>query len=388
MSGVHSRVRRPLVIGHYGGCNTGDEAMLAGLLSAVTPELRQRAAVVVKDESFEPPFLDHEVKVVPAGLVPVLRALLNTDALVLGGGTHFHDDYTTLRYLRHFRYMLRYVGLSMLAKMLGRQVSWLGMGFGPFYRRPTQWLTRLGLKFCDHVSVRDAKSREEVAAWVPPEKIAVTFDLAALLIGNSHGCFLPSRPEGFRCSTLGVSLTSVRNSLTSGPWVDAAVRRRLASALNRTLAENRNLRLKVLVLRGGHREDDQAVSKKLFDFISRAHSGRVDFVPYHPDPEVTLEEIAACDAMVAARYHAGVLGYLTGCRLLFLAYHRKVCDLAKEIGLPDDACVRVSEALEEELLVNRLRRLVHGDQAFRASLPVPDATQRALGNLRAFEELS
>ena len=123
--GSNHAVRHPLVIGHYGGCNTGDEAMLTALLRAVGPELRRRATIVMKNGHGENLRPYYGADTVPPGLLPVLRALRRSDALVLGGGTHFHDDYTTWRYLRHFRYMLRIASLSMLAKLLGQRVYWL-----------------------------------------------------------------------------------------------------------------------------------------------------------------------------------------------------------------------------------------------------------------------
>ncbi len=376
-----------MIVGHYGGCNTGDEAMLAGLLGAVAPELRRRTTVVVKDELIERSYLKMGVKLVPAGFGPVIRALLNSDALVIGGGTHFHDDYTLTRYLRHFRYMLRFVSLAMLAKLMGRKVAWLGMGFGPFYRTPTRWITRLGLKFCDRVSVRDAKSLDEIAPWLPPGKLDLTFDLAALLLRSSCGALPPPSKEEFRCRVLGVSATSVLHCKSGGREVDSVVWRSLADALIRTLDENPGLRVKIIIFRGGDREDDQAVSQNLYTAISSARPGRVELIPFQPEPAAMLQKISECDAFVATRYHSGVLAYLASCRMLFLAYHRKVQDLAQEIGLPEEACLSVAEAVDEERLAGALRDMVHGNKAYRAPLPLGDATARAALSVQSLEEL-
>ncbi len=385
MSGVLRKVQRPLIIGHYGGCNTGDEAMLAGILEAIGSSARQQATVVVKEGSLEENYRNLGVSPARASLSSVLSALLRADGLVLGGGTHFHDDYTTLRYLRHFRYMSRFVVLSILAKLLGRKVTWLGMGFGPFYRRPTRWLTRLGLAFCDRVTVRDAISHQEVADWVPSQKLALAFDLAALLACNSHGTGIRIRKQSLGWTTLGVSVTSLRNSMSGGPEADSALWNRLAAALIGTLSTNPSVRVRILVIRGGEREADWELSRKLHSAISSVHPGRSEIVPYHPDPTTTLRRIAECDAFIATRYHAGVLAYLAGCPLLLIAYHRKVRDLAKEIGLSSEACLDVAEEIDGNLLVDRVSRMMEGDNAFRARLPVSQAAQRAWLNIRALE---
>ena len=384
MSRVLGNVQGPLIIGHYGGSNTGDEAMLAGILEAMGAGVRQHARVVVKDGALEKTCPNFGVPSVPATLNSVFNALLRSDGLVLGGGTHFHDDYTTFRYLRHFRYMSRIVVLSILAKLLRRKVAWLGMGFGPFYRRPTRWLTRLGLAFCDCVTVRDARSHQEVAAWVPSSKLLHAFDLSALLVGSSNGGVRTGK-ESQECKTLGISATSVQNSMTGGPEADAVFWSRLTRALIGTLNSNLALRIRVMVIRGGDREDDWHLSRKLHTAISRVHPGRSELVPYNPDPTATLRSVAECDAFIATRYHAGVLAYLSECPLLLIAYHRKVRDLAREVGLSDEACIGIAKDAGENLLMERIGRMLEGDDAFRARLPVSVAAQQAWLSIRALQ---
>ena len=382
------RVRRPLIIGHYGGCNTGDEAMLTALLRAVGPDVRRHAAVVLKDGQGENLRSVYGADSVPAGFRPVLRALIRSDGLVLGGGTHFHDDYTTRRYLRHLRYMFRIAGLSMLAKLLGRQVIWLGMGFGPFYRWPTRWVTRLGLRFCDRVTVRDAVSQREIFGWIAPNKVMLAFDLAALLADGPMPGVVPARTSGRACPTLGVSVTSIRHSMTSGPRVEAVFWRRLAVALNRNLDDRPNMRIRIVVLRGGNREADWMLSKELHEAITSAHPGRSELVPYTAETRETLSTIAACDSFVATRYHAGVLAYLAGCSLLFFAYHRKVCDLAREIGLSESACLTPCENISEVVLREKINHLMDAKDSYRARLPVAEAARRSWLNIQTLGETS
>lgn len=387
MTRAKGRTHHSLIIGHYGGCNTGDEAMLSGLLVALDSNLRQRAAVVVKDKPAPMQYLNSDVTLLRASIASVIRGLLKSDNLILGGGTHFHDDYITIRYLRHFRYMLRLASLSKLAKLLGRKVIWLGMGFGPFYRSPTRWVTRLGLRSCDFVTVRDSASLREIEGWISPERVGVTFDLGVLLAKSLHCSARRTRGNENRCKTLGISVTPVRKCLTCGPRVDAFFWKRLAKALNQIMDQSPELRVKVVVLRGGHREDDQAISLMVHRLVEADHPGRCDIVPYNPEPIVTLRSIAECDAFIATRFHAGVLAYAAGCRLLFLEYHRKVRDLAREIGLADDACVSLSKETDEQDLTRKLKALIEGHNLFRATLPLRAAIDRALLNIVAVDNV-
>jgi polysaccharide pyruvyl transferase WcaK-like protein len=247
-------------------------------------------------------------------------------------------------------------------------------------------VTKLGLKFCDRVTVRDEKSLKEIADWVPPEKLDLAFDLSALMVGNSNGCLKKPPVDRYQCRTLGVSVTSVRQSLTGGLQIDSFLRQRLTSALKQVLDKHPELRVRVMVIRGGSREDDMAVSMELHQNILRSHPNRSEIIPYHPDPTETIRKIVECDAVVATRYHACVLAYLAGCRLFFIAYHRKVHDLAGEIGLSDEACIDMAGSVTEETMANQLERMISGEDVFRARLPVTDAERRAWLSIRALQE--
>jgi polysaccharide pyruvyl transferase WcaK-like protein len=164
--------------------------------------------------------------------------------------------------------------------------------------------------------------------------------------------------------------------------VDAVIWRRLAAVLNHALDNKPNMRIKIVVLRGGNREDDWTLSAEMHDAIEAVHRGRSELVPYTTDLQDTLSSIASCDAFIATRYHAGVLAYLAGCNLLFLAYHRKVYDLAREIGLSDSACVTPTEDLAENDLMKKISHLIEGRDLYRARLPVSEAARRAWINIQ------
>lgn len=371
--------RRWLIIGHYGGKNTGDEAMLKGLLWG-GKHIFSKVVVVTKDGhiSIKPP-PGVEVSVIRPAIRPLLRELYRAYGVTLGGGTHFQDDYRGLRYVRHLRYMLRFVGVSFVAKLMGKKVYWLGMGFGPFHRRLTRWVTKLGVWCCDGITVRDKASEKELLV-VAGRRVnyLLAFDLAALLVEIAH-LDLVKREDNL----IAMSITSIRKALTGGVDVETRYLACLQSAIVRLLKERR-LRLRIVVFRGGDRESDEKLSYDLYQNLL-SEGVAVELCPYEGDPLNTLEKVAECKYFVATRYHSAVFGYLAGCRLLLLAYHRKVADLADEIGLHRDAVIQIRAAVSEDALYLSLRSLTTDSKIHGPSLPVNKAVELAKLNVKVVE---
>ena len=365
-----------LVFGHYGGCNTGDDAMLAGMVRELTLRGASLIYVVTKDGT-APSFVKN-VKALGRSPISILQAIRNVDAVVLGGGTHFHDDYTPRRYWRHFRYMTFIVGLSWAARLLGKRIYWLGMGFGPFHRLSAKLIARFGLKSCHGVTVRDRQSYHEVQSWVQTDRLCQAFDLAALLDNISNEPIDSIRDDAH---VLGISVTSVQATASGGKLTDAAYWSRFVSALGKIYSQRLSLQVRVFVFRGGNREDDKAISRQVVNSLRAIDPDRVELVSYFDDPFKTLQAAQACSFFIASRFHAGVLAYLAGCRLLLLAYHRKVRDLASEIDLSPNACLPISPDVSEAEIRQAIEWLLGGDPGFYARLPVKQARERAMRSI-------
>lgn len=377
-----------LLIGHYGGQNTGDEAMLAGLLANNGRNRTERFKIVYKGQlpnsinRFGAKYIQPEFRL-------VLTELIKCDGIIIGGGTHFQDDLTTQRYLRHLRYMFRFVGISFLAKLLNKKVLWLSMGFGPFYRMPSRLITKMGLKSCDFVTVRDSTSKMEVADWISPRKIDLAFDLAALLRTDFNPNSIYDYRENQLDPTLGVSVTSVKLSKTGGDVVGKIFWDRFQRSLKSLLQQIDNLKIRIFIFRGGNRESDNDISYQLFHSLAHFNSNRVEIIPYNPDPFQVLLRMFECQFFIATRFHSGILSYLSDSNLLFLAYHRKLIDLAKEIGLPAEATIQIDDNITESQIRERVYKLVTSPNMYRPSLPISEAVNRAMKNIdtiKYFEE--
>lgn len=366
-------------MGHFGGHNSGDEAMLFGLIASSPPELRRRFLIVTKTGVLSSVFAEYGAQAIPAHFRPLWQAVNQCEGIILGGGTHFHDDYLRLRYVRHVRYLLRFLLIFSWAKVRGKKVLWLGMGFGPIWRPLTKWLLGWGVHVCDHITVRDSVSAAEIKTYLSQQKFTHAFDLAALAQPETPvhlQADLQRAPQRDKC-ILGISVVEAESSQTGQASLLNDFWSKFKTALDNVYRQNPRLQIRVFVIRGGEREDDLKASQTLVDFVSQSDSGRVRLVPYHEDPTITLARIAECDYFVGTRFHAGVLSYLGGCRLLLLAYHRKLQDLAQEIELAQDACIDISQPTTVAALETALQGLIGQSSHNVPNLPVATAIERA-----------
>jgi polysaccharide pyruvyl transferase WcaK-like protein len=170
--------------------------------------------------------------------------------------------------------------------------------------------------------------------------------------------------------------------------VDALFWQRFRQSLATLFTHQPNVHVRFFVIRGGHRDDDTALTEQLSHRLATIDATRVEVMPYDTDPRSTLQKIAECDAFVATRLHSGILAYLSGCRLLFIPYHRKVLDLAKEIGLSEQACIPLCDTTNEAFLLTKVTDLLTGTDIYYPTLPVSEALARARLNLEVLERYS
>lgn len=365
--------RALLFIGHFGGSNTGDEAMLAGMLAALGDADRNRVIVLCKQGMEQVVATTHGVTAIAASIGNTLSALRRASDLVLVGGTHFHDDYSAQRYRRHAWYMMRIALVSVAARVLGVRVLWLGVGIGPIHRQLTRFLTRTGLAACDAVTLRDEESVDVVSALAPTRNWKRGFDLAGLL-GDEN----PPRPRASTDPILGISVTSVASTAWGTEELDRELWARFSTALETVFRRHTTLCVRLFEIRGGNREADSELTSTLAAILRRVDPARVHSHAYRDDPRATLADISACTHFAATRFHAGVLAYLARCEILLLSYHEKVTALANTVGLPAEAVIALDRLPTSGEFENRLERLLSDDKLFRAALPLSEARRMAL----------
>lgn len=145
--------KRIVISGYYGFGNTGDEAVLAGMLAGFRESgLDVQATVLSADPARTA--RDHQgVRAVHRWRPwSIIRAILSADVFISGGGSLI-QDVTSAMSPRYYLVLLR------LAQILRRKTMVYAQGVGPLERESTRRAVRKAFSLAGAVSVRDPDSK-------------------------------------------------------------------------------------------------------------------------------------------------------------------------------------------------------------------------------------
>lgn len=307
-------MKRVVISGYYGFNNAGDEAIIHSLVTNLSELGRRRGeelsfTVFSVDPGKTARCLD--VDAVPrTAPLQVLRSLLRCDVFISGGGGLLQD--VTGRGLS----IVYYLGLVVLARLLGRPVVFYAQGFGPVRSFFNRLLVRLVANRAAIITVRDQGSLDDlVALGVNRPALALTVDPVFMLEPAEEGTLtLPGLPEGK--PVLGIAVRPWPGQERFLPEIAAAVNC-LAAELNAAA-----------VLVPMHYEEDLPICRELALLLRH--------------PAVLLEQTLSppemarlfhrFDLVVAMRLHALIFAAQAGVPMLGVGYDRKVEAFLERIG--------------------------------------------------------
>lgn len=163
---------RYLVSGYYGEGNAGDEAILAGIIKAISEQDPGASFLVL---SFCPSDTErrHKVEAISTSLrrpARLLAAMHSADVLLSGGGSILHEADFDL-YGRHFLFRagkLRpipyFLSIVMMARAVGLPVMWYAQGLGPLHTASAR------------LAVKMAGSASQILTWRDREAAALAYE--------------------------------------------------------------------------------------------------------------------------------------------------------------------------------------------------------------------
>ena len=323
-------MKRYFILGHFGGFNTGDEAMLGGFLS----QIPETSAVSIKYKNGVEVDWGKNVTLFHGNYPDFIKSIGAGDTLVLCGGTHFHDDYNPVRLLRHWLYLARVNYLFGQAKRKGAQTICIGNGFGPIKQRITQQLTKQFCKLCDVITVRDKSSQR--ALLVLNRTVDLTHpDLAMLLYRRDR--------RVVKRNIVGVSLTSLMAQREKGISDEELVKAMTDELTAFSVAMQHKVLIRLFVIRSGERESDAPIMNELYSRLV-ANGVQSEVYEFANDLNALIGQMLPCRVFLASRFHSAVLGAVTRNRLLVLSYHTKLVSFAEEVQLNNRFVVDLQQA--------------------------------------------
>ena len=323
-----------LLAGAPTGCwtNLGDEAILTAMaadLRAAVPDVELTVVSSSPDGFFDA----HGCAAVRfEDLEGIVAAVAGADLVVLGGGSIFFDywgcDPSEVLTPRHQGLSL-WTGLALLAAAHEVPAMTWGVGLGPLRTPEGELLAAAALELCTR-TVRDPAS-VEVAARLPGDvaDVLVTGDP---VVGLDLPDLGPADPDvgGGAGPVLGVALRQWDVDVDADRWpvevaaaLDAHLERTGGTA--RFVPCHRAVRWPLT--------DDAAAAEAVRSHM--AHPERTTVVDVDRPWAERAALLAACDEVLAMRYHAALVAMVAGVPTVGVPYDPKVTGLLEDWGVAD-----------------------------------------------------
>jgi polysaccharide pyruvyl transferase CsaB len=330
--------KRVVISGYYGFRNSGDEAVLHAILTALREEGEREGLeitpVVLSANPQETARLygveaAHRMR--PGELIRTIRS---SDALISGGGSLL-QDVTSPKTIPY------YLAVIKLAQWFGKPTYVYAQGIGPVIRRGLFGpMIRSTLSRCRYISVRDEESKQLlVTLGMRPEAVSVVPD-PVMGLGLRLGITASQDAEAEDKPLVGVSVRFWREDRKD---LDA-VADGLARLLDRTDA--------VVELLPFHLPSDAEASRYVADRLAESGVGanRVRIHEGTEHPSEMLREVARCDALIGMRLHSLIYAATAFVPPVGVTYDPKIDQFLRRLG---EAPAGSTESLSPDILADR-----------------------------------
>ncbi len=334
-----------VISGYFGFGNTGDEALLQGMISSLR-ERHQNLGITVLSADPQQTEKLHDAEAVDRFSPKALfSALKGADLFLSGGGTLLQDE-TSLRSL------LYYASVIELARLAGARVMLYANGLGPLNTAAGRKAARRCLSIADAVTLRDQqslKTAEELFAGNLPSGnfIRVTADPAFCLKAASE----TRVDELFERDSIAADERFAIISLRSWPGAVGRVVR-AAAAADRLLCTEGLLPLYLPMQPQFDEEVCQKASR-----LAQTDSLVLKTPMY---PELAMAVMSRADLTVGMRLHALIMSAAAGVPVVGLSYDPKIDGFLEQVG---GFCAGSVESLTEDRLTGILKEKLIPDLA-------------------------
>ncbi|CAM3342670.1 MULTISPECIES: polysaccharide pyruvyl transferase CsaB [Saccharibacillus] len=345
-----SAARKIVISGYYGFRNSGDEAVLKSILTALEQE-GKRIGI-----AFEPIVLSGDpswtsgiygVKAVHRmNMKEVRQAIKESDGLISGGGSLLQDA-TSAKTIPY------YVGVIRLAQWIGKPVFIYAQGVGPVSRKFFYPLIHGAFKRSAYVSVRDQESAQLLHAMrMDGSRIEVVPDpvMGLPLPAGATSKFPAEKPGDL--PKIGISVRFWNPDRTELAGIADGLRK---------LAESRSVHFCFLPF---HLPDDEAASNYVIERMGDVKSlGSKITTRQTEDPQAMLLEVGRCSALVGMRLHSLIYAASQRIPLAGISYDPKIDNF---LGRLKVKAIGTSEEVRPERLAEELAHLLDDAESWKS----------------------
>ncbi len=307
------RPPRFVVSGYFGCGNAGDEAVLAGLLSALRETSRQSETTVLSQNPRASEVLHGVRSVHRMKWQAVKGALQDNDALISGGGSLLQDT-TSLKSLLYYLLIMR------AARFFNKPVMMCAQGIGPLNLPISKKLVAASARRCNAITVRDTASAKLLQSLgVNHPVVEVTADLAFALDGAPEAALNVVKTLERLAPLEGSIVVALR------PWGDSANRTQYKALVTSLLGR---VQQHVVLLPMQHPAD---LELAMDIYAATAAHPRCSVLTQPYGPTLLISLLQRANIVVAMRLHALILGVAAGVPPVALSYDPKVDALMHSI---------------------------------------------------------
>lgn len=303
-----------VISGYYGFNNAGDETVLYAMVQTMR---KLEPAMEITVLSHDPKHTEklYGVKAVNRWRVlETAKALSSCDLLLSGGGSLLQDVTSS-------NSPLYYLGVIMLAKLLGKPAVIYAQGIGPIRKKRNRLLAAWVLNRVKLLTVRDQGSKDELQSMGVENAVTVTADPVLGLKGEDIGPGIGKEilaqngvlPTG-RERLLGVFIRS---------WENNAYLPELALSCDEL--SKRGWKIVFIPL---HFPEDIAVSREAAGMMKAGSV--VCRGGYRPEEFLSITK--NLDMIIGMRLHALIYGAVAGVSLVGVSYDPKVERFLEQVG--------------------------------------------------------
>lgn len=348
--------KKIVISGYYGFNNSGDEAVLKSILTALESE-SQRTNVQVEPIvlSNDPEWTQktygvravHRMK-----LGEVRRAIKESDGLISGGGSLLQDatGWKSIPY---------YLGVIKLAQNMKKPTFIYAQGIGPVNRGIFKPMIRGIFKHCEFISVRDEESAKLIQdfgiRWndvrIVPDPVMglplpdLTKVQKASYGGGSARRTTPKSEQEVELPVIGVSVRfweKDRNELDQ-----------IAEALKQ-LASKRKVHIRLLPFHLPSDEEASSYVKQKIGHLNGTGS-KVSICSNVTDPQMMLLEVSRCELVVGMRLHSLIYSASQRVPLIGVSYDPKIDAFLHRL---DSEAIGTTSSLQADKLTEELEKIL------------------------------
>ena len=296
-------MKRIVLSGYFGFKNFGDEAILSVLVNKLQDD-RHRLTVISHDPSYTKSLYKHIRSVYTFNFRDIIGAISKSDILISGGGSLLQD-------VTSAKSLIYYLLIIFIALLLRKKVVIFAQGLGPINNQFCQFLTKLILKHCDYISVRDEKSKLLLQNWGIKSDLVCDpiFSLKFNEQLNKNSDYVAIQLRDFK---------TMNNDFIE----------RLALEVNKRF-KDKNIEIY------SFQDDIDFEVCKNFEKQLKMLNPDIKCKLYHNmSIHNCIYSIIKCKYLIGMRFHSIIMGLIAGCKIVGINYDIKVEKLAREFNIP------------------------------------------------------